>query len=135
MPHSSYESATEDARDHLLNWVEIPVTNMKRATSFYRELLGIDVHEMKLGNNDYALFAVNDKFNSGCLVKGDGYVPRMDGVVVYLNGGSDLSGVLARVEKAGGKVLLAKTFLSAEAGNIAYFKDTEGNKIGLHSMD
>jgi Glyoxalase/Bleomycin resistance protein/Dioxygenase superfamily len=51
MPHSSYESATEDAMDHLLNWVEIPVANMKRAMSFYRELLGIDVHEMKLGNN------------------------------------------------------------------------------------
>jgi predicted enzyme related to lactoylglutathione lyase len=35
--------------DHLLNWVEIPVANMKRAMRFYRELLGIDVHEMKLG--------------------------------------------------------------------------------------
>ena len=121
--------------DHLLNWVEIPVTNMKRATSFYRELLAIDAHEMKLGNNDYALFAIKDKFNSGCLVKGDGYVPRMDGVVVYLNGGSDLSVILARVDKAGGKVLLNKTFLSEEAGHIAYFKDTEGNKIGLHSMN
>jgi uncharacterized protein len=121
--------------DHLLNWVEIPVTNMKRATSFYRELLAIDVHEMKLGNNDYALFAIKDKFNSGCLVLGEGYVPRMDGVVVYLDGGSGLSGVLARVENVGGKVLLKKTFLSEEAGHIAYFKDTEGNKIGLHSMN
>lgn len=121
--------------DHLLNWVEIPVTNMKRATSFYRELLGIDVNEMKVGDNDYALFAIKDKFNSGCLVKGQGYVPRMDGVVVYLDGGSDLSTVLARVDKAGGQVLLKKTFLSQEAGYIAYFKDTEGNKIGLHSMN
>jgi|SRR5262245_17588669 len=125
----------EDVMDHLLNWVEIPVTNMKRATSFYRELLGIDVNEMKVGDNDYALFAIKDKFNSGCLVKGQGYVPRMDGVVVYLDGGSDLSTVLARVDKAGGQVLLKKTFLSQEAGYIAYFKDTEGNKIGLHSMN
>src|SRR5262245_16324861 len=129
MPHSSYGSATEDTMDHLLNWIEIPVTNIKRATTFYRELMAIDVREVKLGNNDYAFFAVNDKFNSGCLVKGDGYIPRMDGVVVYLNGGNDLSAVLARVEKAGGKVLLEKTFPSAEAGNIAYFKDTEGNKV------
>jgi uncharacterized protein len=49
--------------------------------------------------------------------------------------GSSIELGWARVEKAGGKVLLAKTFLSAEAGNIAYFKDTEGNKIGLHSMN
>jgi predicted enzyme related to lactoylglutathione lyase len=108
---------------------------MKRAVDFYRGLLAIDVHEMKLGNNDYALFAVKDKFNSGCLVKGDGYIPRTDGVVVYLNGGNDLSGVLKRVEKSGGEVLMPKTFLSKEAGHIAFFKDTEGNKIGLHSTN
>lgn len=42
--------------------------------------------------------------------------------------------MLARVSKAGGKVLLKKTFLSKEAGHIAYFVDREGNKIGLHSM-
>jgi predicted enzyme related to lactoylglutathione lyase len=42
--------------------------------------------------------------------------------------------VLSRVEKAGGKILLKKTFLSDQAGHIAHFKDTEGNKIGLHSM-
>jgi len=52
---------------------------MKRATTCYRELLSIDVHEMKLGNNNYALFAIKDKFNSGCLVMGEGYVPTMDG--------------------------------------------------------
>jgi len=90
---------------------------------------------MKLGPNDYALFSVKDRFNTGALVKGEGYVPSMDGAVVYLNGGKDLSKVLARVNKAGGKVLLEKTFLSEQAGHIAYFKDTEGNKVGLHSMD
>ncbi len=121
--------------DHLLNWVEIPVTNMKRAISFYRELLSVDMQEMKLGDNDYALFAIKNKFNTGCLVKGAGYVPRTDGVVVYLNGGNDLSAPLERVEGAGGKILLKKTFLSEEAGHVAYFKDTEGNKIGLHSMN
>jgi predicted enzyme related to lactoylglutathione lyase len=30
--------------------------------------------------------------------------------------------------------MLKKTFLSKEAGYIAYFADTEGNKIGLHCM-
>ena len=120
--------------DHLLNWVEIPVVDMKRAKKFYGELLAVGLNEMPMGGTEYALIQLKDKFNTGCLVKGDGYVPSMQGVVVYLNGGNDLSSVLARVKKAGGKVLLGKTFLSKEAGNIAYFVDTEGNKMGLHSM-
>ena len=120
--------------DHLLNWVEIPVVDMKRAKKFYGELLAVGLNEMPMGGTEYALIQLKDKFNTGCLVKGDGYVPSMQGIVVYLNGGNDLSSVLARVEKAGGKVLLGKTLLSKEAGNIAYFVDTEGNKMGLHSM-
>jgi predicted enzyme related to lactoylglutathione lyase len=120
--------------DHLSNWLEIPVVDMKRAKKFYADLLRVRLNEMQMGGNDYALIELEDRFNTGCLVKGDGYVPCMQGVVVYLNGGDDLSTVLARVATAGGKVLLKKTFLSKEAGHIAYFVDTEGNKIGLHSM-
>lgn len=120
--------------DHLSNWIEIPVFDMARARSFYGELLGVSLNEMRMGGNDYALINVKDRFNTGCLVKGDGYVPSMQGVVVYLNGGDDLSSVLERVKRAGGEVLLPKTFLSREAGHIAYLLDTEGNKVGLHSM-
>ncbi len=120
--------------DHLSNWIEIPVLDMERAKKFYSELLDVGLNEMRMGENDYALFDVKDRFNTGCLVKGDGYVPSALGVVVYLNGGDDLSAALSRVTKAGGKVVLPKTFLSKEAGHIAYFVDTEGNKIGLHSM-
>lgn len=120
--------------DHLSNWIEIPVFDMERAKKFYSLLLDVGLNGMRMGGNDYALIDVKDRFNTGCLVKGDGYVPSMQGVVVYLNGGDDLSDVLARVSKAGGKVLLSKTFLSKEAGHIAYFVDAEGNKIGLHSM-
>lgn len=120
--------------DHLSNWIEIPVLDMERAKKFYREILGVGFNEMRMGGNDYALIDIRDRFNTGCLVKGDGYVPSMQGIVVYLNCGDDLSAVLAQVTKAGGKVLLPKTFLSREAGHIAYLLDTEGNKVGLHSM-
>jgi predicted enzyme related to lactoylglutathione lyase len=120
--------------DHLSNWIEIPVVDMKRAKRFYSELLGVGLNEMHLGGNQYALIDIKDRFNTGCLAKGDGHVPSMSGVVVYLNGGDDLSAMLARAEKAGAKVLLPKTFLSKEAGHIAHFVDTEGNRIGIHSM-
>lgn len=74
-------------------------------------MLGVSLNDMPIGGNDYALFDLKDRFNAGCLVKGNGYVPSMQGVVLYLNGGDDLSPVMARVEKAGGKVLLKKTSL------------------------
>ena len=41
--------------------------------------------------------------------------------------------MLVRIEKAGGKVLLPKTFMGDMVGNIAFFLDSEGNRIGLHS--
>jgi len=71
--------------DHLLNWVEIPVSNMRRAVSFYGELLDMELHEMRLGPNDYAIFPCTSSQNSGALVKGGGYTPSDEGVVVYLN--------------------------------------------------
>ena len=50
-----------------------------------------------------------------------------------MDGGEDLSVPLARVEKAGGKILLPKTAIG-ENGFMAHFLDTEGNKIAFHSM-
>jgi predicted enzyme related to lactoylglutathione lyase len=70
------------AMDHLSNWIEIPVVDMKRAKRFYSELLGVGLNEMHLGGNQYALIDIKDRFNTGCLAKGDGHVPSMSGVVV-----------------------------------------------------
>ena len=41
--------------EHLLNWVEIPVSNTKRAVRFSGELFDLQLHEMKMGPNDYAV--------------------------------------------------------------------------------
>jgi predicted enzyme related to lactoylglutathione lyase len=40
---------------------------------------------------------------------------------------------LGKVEAAGGKVLMDKISIG-ENGFIAFFLDTEGNRVGLHSM-
>jgi uncharacterized protein len=120
--------------DHFANWIEIPVSNMNRAAAFYATLLEVNIHAVKMGDNEYGIFGVKDRHNTGSLVCGQGYVPSKEGVIVYLNGGSDLSKLLSKVEKSGGKILLNKTFLGEQAGYIAYLLDSEGNKIGLHSM-
>ena len=118
---------------HLTNWVEIPVKNMKRAVKFYSDILGITLTEMELGSVTYALFPSEDKYNCGALAQGEYYKPSADGVVIYLDGGEDLTRVLSRVAPAGGKVVMEKTFLADEAGYIGMFLDPEGNKIGLQN--
>ena len=55
------------------------------------------------------------------------------GAFVYLNGGEDLSPVLDKVEENGGQIEMPKTAIG-ENGFIAFFIDTEENKIGIHSM-
>ena len=114
-----------------INWFEIPVKDFKRAKKFYSEIFGIDMQEQNMGPYQMGFFPGGGV--SGAIVKGEDAVPSKDGVVIYLNGGDDLSGVLNKVEKAGGKITEPKRMVTEEIGYIAFFTDTEGNKIGLHS--
>jgi predicted enzyme related to lactoylglutathione lyase len=66
---------------------------------------------------------------------GENQVPSMTGSTVYLSAGDDLNMVLGRVEAAGGRVLMPKTNMGEMIGNLAFFADSEGNRIGLHSRD
>lgn len=116
-----------------LNWFEIPVTNLERAKKFYETILGAEMPLMDAMGMRSAFFPVDPQSGEmgGCLIEGQGYIPSDTGTIVYLNGGKDLSVQLDRVEGAGGKILLPKTAIGPH-GFMAYFQDTEGNKIGLH---
>ena len=116
-----------------LNWFEIPVANMDRALKFYNKILGMTMNaDEAMSGFKMAMFPVEGGV-SGALLQGEGYAPSMKGTLVYLNGGDDLATVLDEVEGAGGKVLGPKTDIG-EHGFVGYFADTEGNKVGLHSM-
>ena len=116
-------------------WFEIPATDYERAVTFYQTILDVQLEDFEMGGLRQALFPHGNKAHvSGAVVCGEGFKPSADGCVVYLNGGDDLAEVLSKVEAAGGKVLLPKIHLSDEIGSIAHFMDTEGNRIGIHSM-
>ena len=120
---------------HLINWVEIPATDLQRARKFYNSVLGkIEFNEMEMNGTRYALFPSKDKFNSGALVQGEYYRPSPDGVIIYLDGGENMDDILKHVEKAGGEIIMAKTYIGEEAGYVGIFIDSEGNKIGLQHM-
>jgi predicted enzyme related to lactoylglutathione lyase len=118
---------------HALNWFEIPVTNMGRAIKFYSTILGSELQVMETPEGQMAFFPSGENDIGGALTQGQGSQPSMNGTLVYLNAGEDLSQALDRVEAAGGKVTQPKTDIG-EYGFVAYFTDTEGNKVGLHSM-
>jgi len=117
-----------------INWFEIPVKNFDKAKKFYETILGAGMQPMEMPGMRSAFFPADLQNGiGGCITQANGYEPSKAGSLVYLNGGDDLSVMLARVEKAGGKILLPKTAIGKN-GFMAHFEDTEGNKVALHSM-
>ncbi|HEY0713755.1 MAG TPA: VOC family protein [Polyangia bacterium] len=121
---------------HAINWFEIPASNFERALSFYEKVFATKLWQPD-PKQTVAMFPSDWQKGEigGAVAKRDGFEPSSKGVAVFLNGGSDLSVVLGRVESAGGKVIMPKTKIEmADAGYMAMFLDPEGNAIGLHSM-
>jgi uncharacterized protein len=121
--------------DNSINWFEIPVADFDRAKKFYSTIYDFEMPEVQMGpvRMGFLLYEQQPQRVGGAICFGEGYAPSQQGTLPYLNGGSDLNLVLDRVEKAGGKVMLAKTFIAPEHGYFAKFLDTEGNMIALHS--
>ena len=118
-----------------ISWFEIPVSDFDRAKDFYQKIFDFEMPEMEIGPLRMGIFLhERDKGIGGAICKGDGYTPAgANGPKVYLNGGTDLDIVLNRVDTAGGKVLMDKTNIGEDYGNIGLFADTEGNVVGIYS--
>ncbi len=120
--------------NNLINWFEIPATDFKRAVIFYQTILDTTIQETELFGTWMGFFPSDGKNVSGAIVQGADYTPSSEGVLAYLNGGSDLQPVLDKAAAAGGKVIVPKTQISPEMGYFGMFIDTEGNKMAVHSM-
>ena len=117
----------------LFNWVEIPVTDMARAKKFYESLLSVEMQPFAINGTNYAVFPSTDFSGHGALVEGVGYAPSTDGPLVYLDATGKLDELARQVPMLGGDVVLPCTYISEEGGEIVHFRDTEGNRLGLHS--
>lgn len=117
-----------------INWFEIPVLDFERSIKFYAAVLGCEMNKISMGGCDLGLFPCDIPGVGGAVVFGNGYKPSAEGTVVYLNAGEDLNIILNRVAPAGGKVITPKTLITEEIGYSAFFIDTEGNRVGLHSI-
>lgn len=122
---------------HAISWFEIPTIDIDRAQRFYETIFDITMIPMDNPHLKMRIFPIENMMNvSGALTYNpDFYKPSTtDGPLIYLNGNPDVQNVLDRVEAAGGKILVPKTQISSEHGFMAIFADTEGNRVGLHSI-
>lgn len=125
-----------DITTNALNWFEIAVSDLDRAQRFYETVFGINMEAMDFPGMQMRAFpgdGMNGKVG-GALVKSEQHTPSATGAVIYLNANPDLSEALGRVEKAGGQVMVPKTQISPEIGYMAFFMDTEGNAVAMHSQ-
>ncbi len=126
-----------DTKANSLNWFEIPAADINRAKNFYENIFGIKMESQEMMGMKMAFFPAepNSGKANGGVVESPNHKPSMDGSLVYLNANPAMDTVLSKIEKAGGKVVMPKTKISDEIGNMAFFIDTEGNKVALHSQN
>ena len=112
-------------------WFDLPVADLPRASRFYGAVLGINVHQEKAGNMNFAVLEHGPDGNGGCLIPNAKEVSG-GGVLVYMNVDGRIRDAVRQAEEHGGRVLKAIESIGAH-GFRAIVLDSEGNRIALHS--
>ena len=120
-----------------INWFEIPALDINRAKKFYESIFKIEMTEIEMMGLKLAMFPYDGSKGTagGTLAQSQNHKPGKNGVIIYLNANPNLQTVLDKIGKAGGKVTMPKTQIDEQSGYMAFFTDTEGNNIGLHSNE
>lgn len=123
---------TETAIKNNVVWFEIPSADFNRAVTFYETIFGQELRKADFMDTPTAVFAYERPAVSGCVIKEAAMPPGAGGSVVYLNADGIFDEVLARVPKAGGRVVTVID-LPPGMGRAARIIDSEGNQVGLHT--
>jgi predicted enzyme related to lactoylglutathione lyase len=113
---------------------EIPVDNRKRAETFYSEAFGWSINTVP--EFDYSMAGTTPSNEQGMPSQPgaiNGGLPKRGGpvehVVVTVQV-DDIDAALKKIEQLGGKTVQKKMPVG-DMGFSGYFKDTEGNVVGL----
>ncbi len=112
-------------------WFDIPVNDLERASNFYRQVLGVNI-EIYGGGAPVAVMEHGPDEVAGCLFRNEGDEPSMQGPLLYFTVEGRLTEATALVEEHGGQILQAPHSISPH-GNRSIVRDSEGNRIALHS--
>lgn len=121
------------SRPNPVGWFEIYVQDMDRARRFYETVFEVTLEQLQSPDIEMWAFSMQHDApgSSGALVKAAG-VPSGGSTMVYFNC-DDCAVEGGRVAGAGGTVHRDKMSIGKH-GFIVLAIDTEGNMIGLHSM-
>jgi len=116
-----------------VGWFEIYVQDMERAKAFYGAVFGLPLTQLQ---SPIELWAFpghpNGMGAAGALARIEGFRSADNSVLVYFSC-DDCSVQAARALEAGGQIHKPRMSIG-QYGYIALVVDTEGNMIGLHSM-
>jgi predicted enzyme related to lactoylglutathione lyase len=117
-----------------VGWFEIYVQDLARAQAFYETVFLVPLERIDAPDVDMLTFPMqSDGYGAaGALVRMAGFESGANSVLVYFSC-TDCAVEQGRAADAGGKVVKPKTAIG-NYGHIALVSDTEGNLIGLHSM-
>ena len=117
-----------------VGWFEIYVDDMNRAKAFYESVFGVQLTKLDSPGVDLWAFPMQaDRYGApGALVRMPGFPAGANSVLVYFSC-QDCAVEADKALKAGGRLQKAKMSIG-QYGHIALVFDTEGNMIGLHSM-
>ena len=118
-----------------VGWFEIYVQDMERAKAFYQNTFQVTLEHLESGGLELWAFPMRpDRPGcAGALAKMSGKDSGGGGTIIYFSC-ADCAVEAARAVKHGGRIQKEK-FSIGQYGFIALVFDTEGNMIGLHSME
>ncbi len=111
----------------LIVWLDIPVKDLDRAMKFYSNVLAASLTKQEYGD-----FSIGMSDSAGCLYEEKEEIKNDIGPLLYLkiNGRSD--DAENKTKEFGGQVLKSKHSIGPY-GFRSIVKDSEGNRIALHS--
>lgn len=133
----------------IIVWFEIPALDFKRAVTFYSKVFRFEINELVINDQNHGIFKFKDGQIKGAIVESKDEIKG--GTVLFFDGNPSMRELEKRIIENGGEVLVSKTLIKnqltesgesilphnfidgKDVGYFAYFKDSEGNKMGLYS--
>ena len=113
---------------HAISWIEIPVTDLDKASVFYAHVTGLKLSPMEGGPNPLMYFEAEQGGVAGHLYPGQP-APEGTGSTIHLIVEGTLEDTITRVWDAGGKVVSPS--IEIPEGRFAYCIDLDGNSISI----